>query len=107
MMLNKLEYTLKIATSKLEELEKVDDKTQPNLTFQFKKHSKELTPIPREEDGAKLDHTILNSKSHSNLATIGRIKVSKRRDTTKDAMSNNWNYELLEGSRSKKALKAL
>ena len=87
MMLNKLGYTLKIATRKLEELENVDDQTQSNPTFQ--KHSKELTPNPREEDGAYLDHTGLNSESHKNLATIGRVKVSERKNTTKDAMSNN------------------
>ena len=88
-MLNKLEYTLKIATNKLEELENVNDKTQPNLTFQFKKHSKELTPNPREEDGAYLDHTGLNSESHKNLATTGRIEVSERKNATKDAIRND------------------
>ena len=80
---------MKLATSKLEELENVDEKTLTNLTFQFKKHSKELTPNPRGEDGAKLDHTILNSKPHKNLATIGHVEVSERKDTTQDAMSNN------------------
>ena len=67
----------------------MDDKTQSNLTFQFKKHFKEQTPNPRGEDGTKLDHTMLNSKSHKNLATIGRVEVSERKDTTQDAMSNN------------------
>ena len=84
-----VEYTLKLATSKLEELENINDKTQSNLTFQFKKHSKELTPNPLRKDGAKLDHAILNSKLHKNLATIGRVEVSERKDTTQDAMSNN------------------
>ena len=89
MMLNRLEYTLKLATSKFEELENVDDNTQSNLTFQFKKHSKELTPNPRGEDAAKLNHTILNPKSHKTLATIGRIKASERTDTNKDAIGSN------------------
>ena len=88
-MLNRLEYTLKLATSKLEEMENVDDKTQSNLTFQFKKHSRELTPNPRGEDGANLNHTILNPKSHKNLATIGRVKASERTNTNKDAIGNN------------------
>ena len=59
------------------------------MTFQFKKHSRELTPNPRGEDGAKSNHTILNPKSHKNLATIGRIEVSEREDTNNDAMGNN------------------
>ena len=40
MMLNKLEYTLKIATSKLEEWENLDFKTQSNLASLFKQHFK-------------------------------------------------------------------
>ena len=49
-MLNKLEYTLKIATSKLEELENLDDKIQSNLTSLFKQNFKELTPNPKIVD---------------------------------------------------------
>ena len=87
MMLNKLGYTLKVAARKLEELENVDDQTQSNPTFQ--KHSKELTPNPIEEDGAYSDHTGLNSETHKNLATTEHIKVSERKNATKDAISNN------------------
>ena len=49
-MLNKLEYTLKIASSKLEELEDLDDKIQSNLTSLFKQHFQELTPHPKIVD---------------------------------------------------------
>ena len=126
----------------------MDDQTQSNPTFQM--HSKELTPNPREEDGAYSDHTGLNSETHKNLATTEHIKVSERKNATKDAISNNaqesdesnqdseekvnekellatyhlsqfqWDvkkatlrfyiqkwYELLEDSRSRKALKVL
>ena len=64
-------------------MKKVDDQTQSNPTFQM--HSKELTPNPRKEDGKYLDHTGLNSETHKNLATIGYVKVSERKDTTQDA----------------------
>ena len=44
-MLNKLEYTLKIATSKLEELENLDEKIQSNLMSLFKQHFKKTNSI--------------------------------------------------------------
>ena len=89
-MLNKLEYTLKIATSKLEELEDLDDKIQSNLTSLFKQHFKELTPNPKIVDDIESDHTMFKSKPYKNLASVGRVTVSEGKDTTqeKNAMSN-------------------
>ena len=61
-MLNKLEYTLKIATSKLEELENLDDKIQSNMTCLFKQHLKELTPSPKTVDDTDSDQTMAKPK---------------------------------------------
>ena len=88
MTLNRLKGTLKLATSKLEELEIVDDKTQSNPTFQLKNY-KELTQDLMGENGQELDHTILNPKSHKNLATIGRMESSERASTNQDAIGTN------------------
>ena len=80
-MLNKLEYTLKIATSKLEELEDLDDKIQSNLTSLFKQHFKELTPNPKIVDDTESDHTMLKSKLYKNFASVGRVTISERKHT--------------------------
>ena len=73
-MLNKLEYPLKIATSKLEELENLDDKIQSNMVSLFKQHLKELCPNPRTVDDTKSDHTMPKSKLYKNLASVGHVK---------------------------------
>ena len=89
-MLNKLEYTLKIASSKLEELEDLDDKIQSNLTSLFKQHFKELTPNPKIVDDIESDHTIFNSKSYKYLISVGRVAANEENDTTQErnAMSS-------------------
>ena len=74
-MLNKLEYTLKIATSKLEVLENLDDKIQLNMASMFKQHFKELTPDPRAEDDTDSIHTT----PYKNFASIGHVKISERK----------------------------
>ena len=88
-MLNKLE-TLKVATSKLEELEDLDDKIQSYLTSLFKLHFKELTPKPKIVDDIESDHTMFKLKPYKNIASVGRVAVSEGKDTTqeKNAMSN-------------------
>ena len=67
-MLNKLEYTLKIPTNKLEELEDFDDKIQSILTSLFKQHFKELTPNPKTVDDIESDQTMFKLKPYKNLA---------------------------------------
>ena len=74
-MLNKHEYTLKIATSKLEELENLDDKIQSNMASMFKQHFKELTPDPEAEDDTDSTHTT----PYKNFASIGHVKISERK----------------------------
>ena len=81
-MLNKLEYILKIASSKLEELEDLDDKIQSNLMSLFKQHFQELTPHPKIVDDKESDHTIFNSKSYKNLISIGHVTPNEEKDTT-------------------------
>ena len=70
MMLNKLEYTLKIATNKLEELENLDDEIQSNL---FKQHFKELTPNPRIVDDTESNHTMPKPKHYKNFPSVGNV----------------------------------
>ena len=80
---------MKIATSKLEDLEDLNDKIQSNLTSLFKQHFKELTPHPKIVDDTESDRTMFKSKPYKNLASVGRVTVSKGEDTTqkKNAMS--------------------
>ena len=66
-MLNKLEYTLKVATSKLEELEDLDDKIQSNLMSLFKQYFQELTPHPKTMENLEPDHTKFNLETYKNL----------------------------------------
>ena len=80
--LNKLEYTLKIASSKLEELEHLDDKIQSNLTSLFKQHFQELTPHPKTVENIELDHTKFNSETYKNLISVGCVTASEEKDTT-------------------------
>ena len=83
-MLNKLEYTLKIASSKLEELEDLDDKIQSNLTSLFKQHFQELTPHPKTMENIKPDHTKHNSEFYKNFISIGHVTASEEKDTTQE-----------------------
>ena len=78
-MLNKLEYTLKIATSKLEELEDFDDKIQSNLMSLFKQHFKELTPHPKIVDDIESDHTIFKSKPYKDVSQQVKEKTQPRK----------------------------
>ena len=80
-MLNKIEYTLKIATSKYEELENLDDKFQSSLTPLFKQHFKELTPNPKIVDDIESDHTMFKWKPYKNLASVGCVTESEGKDT--------------------------
>ena len=89
-MLNKLEYTLKIATNKLKELENLDDKIQSNLMSLFKQHFKELTPNPRTGDDTESDHTMPKPKLYKKFTSVGHVTISERKHTTqeKSAASN-------------------
>ena len=78
-MLNKLEYTLKTATSKLEELKDLDEKIQSNLMSLFKQHFQELTPHPKIVDDIESDHTIFNSKSYKNLISVSIVRKPSTR----------------------------
>ena len=102
-MLNKLEYTLKIATSKLEELEDLDDKIQSNLMSLFKQHFKELTPNPKIVDDIESDHTIFNSKSYKYLISVGRVAANEENDTTQErnAMSSKPSINSDKGEKTK------
>ena len=59
--LHKLKNMVKLATSKLEELEVVDNKTHPKTTYQLKDY-RELTQDLLGENNQELNHTILNPK---------------------------------------------
>ena len=102
-MLNKLEYTLKIATSKLEELEDLDDKIQSNLMSLFKQHFKELTPNPKIVDDIESDHNIFKSKPYKNLASVGHVAAREGKDTTqeKNAISNKPIVNRYKGEKTK------
>ena len=71
-MLKKLEYALKIANRKLEELEDMDDKIQSNLSYLFRQHFQELTPHPETIENNEPDHTKLNSEFYKNFVSIGQ-----------------------------------
>ena len=86
--LHKLKDTVKLATSKLEELEVVDNKTHPNTTCQLKDY-RELTQDLLGENNQELNHTILNPKLHKNLATMGRIEASESENTNQDTIGDN------------------
>ena len=76
-MLNKLKYTLKIATSKLEELENLDDKIQSNITSRFKQHFQKLTPDPGIGDDTESNQTTPKPKLYKNFASVGYIRISE------------------------------
>ena len=82
-MLNKLKYTFKIASSKLEELEDLDDEIQSNLISLFKQHFQELTPHPKTMENIEPDHTKFNSEPYKNLISVGRVTASEEKDTTR------------------------
>ena len=80
---------MKIANSKLEELEDLDDKIQSNLTYLFKQHFQELTPHPKTIENLGPDHTKFNSETY-NLISVGCVAANEEKDTTQErnAMSS-------------------
>ena len=106
-MLNKLEYTLKIATSKLEELENLDDKIQSNMVSLFKQHFKELCLNPRTVDDTKSDHTMPKSKLYKNRASVGHVTISERKRAIQEkdganniTMTNSYNQATINNHKS-------
>ena len=95
--LHKLKDTVKLATSKLEEYEVVDDKTHPNTTCQLKDY-RELTQDLLGENNQELNRTILNPKLHENLATMGCIEASESENTNQDTIGDNAHKQ--EGDRN-------
>ena len=81
---------MKIANSKLEELEDLDDKIQSNLTSLFKQHFQELTPHPKKMENIEPDHTKFNSETYKNLISVRHVAASEEKDTTQErnAMSS-------------------
>ena len=94
-MLKKLEYTLKIANRKLEELEDMDDKIQSNLSYLFRQHFQELTPHPKTMENIEPDHTKFNSEPYKNLISVGRVTASEEKDTTqvKNTIGNKLSFD--------------
>ena len=106
-MLNRLEYILKIATSKLEELETLDDKIQSNIASLYKQHFKELCPNPRTVDDTESDHTMPKSKLYKNRASVGHVTISERKQAIQEkdgasnkTMTNSNNQEKINNHRS-------
>ena len=83
-MLNKLEYTLKIATSKLEELENLDEKIQLNMASMFKQHFKELTLDPETGDDTESNYTMPKPKLYKNFASVGHVRISEMKHNTQE-----------------------
>ena len=83
-MLKKLEYTMKLANRKIEELEDMDDKIQTNLSDLFRKHFQEIIPQSRTMENIAPESINLNSKLHENKASVACTTASETKDTPQE-----------------------
>ena len=75
-MLKKLEYTMKMANKRIEEMEDMDDNIQANLSDLFRRHLQVITPQARTMDNITPDFANFNPHPPGAEASVAYTRAN-------------------------------
>ena len=84
-MLKKLEYTMKMANKRIEEIEDMDDHIQANLLDLFRRHLQEITPQARTVENIAPVFANVNPHLPGAEASVAYTRANETSDRTQES----------------------